>query len=367
MIVDDSAVIRGGLKHILEEDPQIEITGSAQNGELAIKEAERKKPDIIILDVEMPVMDGLTALPKILDVSPNSKVIMFSALTEKGADTSIRAMALGAVECLLKPSAGSAKKGSPFQQDLLRLVKNLSGKTQPATRINERGPAAAPSPLSTPLKTEQDAPPRPNIAASGEFQLLKDPKAFTGKPSVLAIGSSTGGPQALFATLSHLKDVNIPVVITQHMPATFTKILADHIQTQCGIPAHEGEDGMPLQKGHIYVAPGGKHMLIQGSTFNPVIALNDGPAENFCKPAVDPMFRSLVDIYGSRIMAVILTGMGHDGLKGGQAITEAKGRLIAQDKSTSVVWGMPGAVAMAGICREVLPLPDIGPYLKQTL
>jgi len=346
MLVDDSAVIRGALSRILEEDKTIHIIASVANGEMAVTSAARHKPHIIIMDVEMPVMDGITALPKVLKASPDTKVIMFSTLTEKGASVTMEAMKLGAVECLVKPSSTqSVGSGSEFQGKILNLLKSLVPE-------EERTVGAAPRPPA--IKTAQPA----------TITLNKNPMAFKGRPSLIAIGSSTGGPQALFKVLGHLKGVTMPIVITQHMPATFTKILAEHIKQQTGIPSQEGAEGTVLKGGEIYVAPGGFHMLLKKNEAGQiVITLDDGPQVNFCKPAVDPMFQSAVKLYGNKVLGLILTGMGNDGLGGGRDLVQAGGRLIAQDEKTSVVWGMPGAVAKDGICTEVLPLEKIGPWL----
>lgn len=347
ILVDDSSVIRGVLARIIGTDPNIEVTGSVANGQLAVSIARTKKPDVIILDVEMPVMDGLTALPEILKVSPNTKIIMCSGLTAKGANTTIKAMALGAVECIVKPdSAQKTGPGSPFQTQLLNLINALSGKT----------PAPSARKTTTTIT--------PTHSPTGTFTLKNDLAAYKGKPKIVAIGSSTGGPQALFSVLKDIGKLDVPIVITQHMPATFTKILATHIQQQCGTPAHEGEEGMIVEAGNIYVAPGGKHMLFELDAGVLKIKLNDGPQENFCKPAVDPMLRSLIDIYGQKFFCVILTGMGQDGLLGARKLVETGGRILAQDEATSVVWGMPGAVAMDGICSAVLPLGEIGKWVR---
>ncbi|MCB1650765.1 MAG: chemotaxis-specific protein-glutamate methyltransferase CheB [Alphaproteobacteria bacterium] len=352
MLVDDSAIIRGAIARILKEDPVIHIIDSVSNGQLGVDAAKKHQPHVVILDVEMPIMDGITALPKILEVSPQSKVIMFSTLTEKGAAISIKALSLGAVECMPKPSSTQVEGGTAnFQDRILNLVKSLVPESK---RVATGTAAGAPAPS-----------PAPKAPAS--FSLRKDPMAYTGKPALVAIGSSTGGPQALFNVLKHFSGFDVPIILTQHMPATFTKILAEHIHQQTGLTSTEGGEGMRLEKGKVHVAPGGYHMLLKRDGVDTVITLNDGPAENFCKPAVDPMFRSAIDIYGKRVLGLILTGMGHDGLGGGKALVEASGRLIAQDEKTSVVWGMPGAVAMAGICSEVLPLDDIGPWVRKAV
>lgn len=357
VLVDDSSVIRGALSRILQTDDNIDIVGSVANGEMGISIAKQKKPDVMILDVEMPVMDGLSALPKILEGSPDTKVVMCSSLTAKGADITMKAMALGAVECLVKPSSSQETgPNSPFQRTLLNLVNTLGKQPEAPSTQTQR------TPIQSTRSTTSAAP---KAAGSKSFTLKNDSLAFKGKPSILAIGSSTGGPQALFHVLKNIGKPDIPIVITQHMPATFTKILADHIQQQTGIETHEGADGMLVENGKIYVAPGGKHMLFSQQGPSLKIKLDDGPAENFCKPAVDPMLRSLIEIYGKKVLCAILTGMGHDGLKGARGLVEGGGRVIAQDEETSVVWGMPGAVAMDGICSAVLPLNDIGEWLKK--
>ena len=355
LLADDSSVIRSVISNILESEPGVEVVSSVSNGEYAITMAKAKKPDITILDVEMPVMDGLTALPEILKNSPDTKVIMCSSLTAEGADTTIKAMALGAADCLVKPTSAEARgPDSPFRKKLLQLVKSLGAK-QPTAQ-------SAPTTRAVPY-TPGAAKPTP-IAPSSAIKLKEDIGTYKGKPRILAIGSSTGGPKALFTVLSDLRPLDVPIVITQHMPATFTKILAEHITQQTGIEAHEGAEGMVVEPGKIYIAPGSLHMIFEESNGKLVIRLDNGPEENFCKPAVDPMLRSLINIYGNKILCVILTGMGHDGLKGAQMLADEGGRIIAQDEKTSVVWGMPGAVATAGICSAVLPVEEIGKSVR---
>jgi two-component system chemotaxis response regulator CheB len=356
MLVDDSAVIRGALSSLLEEDPQIKIAASISNGEQAINAAERHKPDIIILDIEMPVMDGITALPKILEKSPQSKVIMFSTLTERGAAITIKALSLGAVECLVKPGPGEARKGSPFQSQLISLIKNLAPRK-----------SASPPPQTSADNVAVKYPLPSKSLLSSPYQLKPQTNTFPGRPDLIAIGSSTGGPQALFQVMKHLKGLKVPIIITQHMPATFTKILAEHITQNSGIDCREGQDDMPLEAGKAYLAPGGFHMLIERKGTQVVIKINNGPPENFCKPAVDPMMRSAIEVYRQKILGVILTGMGQDGVLGCKALADIGGSIIAQDEASSVVWGMPRAVAIAGICSAVLPLPDIGPWIKKAV
>lgn len=372
MLVDDSAVIRGGLTALLEHDASLKIVSSLSNGEFAVNTVGDKKPDIVILDIEMPVMDGLTALPKILERSPASKVIMFSTLTERGAQVSLKALSLGAVECVVKPGPGEARVGSEFQKSLIDMIKNLvSGGARPildqapAPRPAAAAPAGTRPATTAPASSPASAPAISSYRTPQTFTLRSNPMDYKGKPSIIAIGSSTGGPQALFTVLKNLSGLGMPVVITQHMPATFTKILAQHITQQTGLPCSEGENGMPIEAGKAYLAPGGFHMLFEAGADGTKIKIDSGPPENFCKPAVDPMLRSLIGIYGRKILCVILTGMGNDGQKGAQMLVDGGGRVIAQNQETSVVWGMPGAVAMAGICSDVLPLNDIGPFVRK--
>jgi two-component system chemotaxis response regulator CheB len=346
MLVDDSLVIRGALKRLLQADNAIDVVATAADGERALAKISELKPDVVILDIEMPVMDGLTALPKILKASPDTKVIMFSSLTEKGASVTMKALSLGATECLVKPSTDQdVGPGSEFEQNLIRTVKTIGTLARTARQPLASGTAAA-----KPQKT---------------YELNKNPATFHGAPSLLAIGSSTGGPNACFEVSQSFKNFPIPIIITQHMPAKFTTIFAQHIQQKTGIPAQEGETGMVLENGKIYVAPGGFHMLLKKDGAQTVIQLDEGPPVNFCKPAVDPMIKSAVEIYGSRVLGVILTGMGNDGLGGGRDIVKAGGRIIAQNEETSTVWGMPRAVAEAGICSEILPLEEIGPWVRK--
>lgn len=350
MLVDDSAVIRGLLARTLEADKDIEVVSSVHNGQMAVNAIKKSNPDVIVLDIEMPVMDGITALPLLLKEKPSVQVLICSTLSRQGAAISIKALELGATECLVKPmSNAEVSSSSDFQDNLLNLVKTL-GKTSAKTAPH--APSAQPDEKA---KVLHDFP-------------LRDKKlAYTGKPSIVAIGSSTGGPQALFQALRDIEGITVPIVITQHMPKTFTALLAEHIEQNCGIPAHEGADGMPLQGGHAYVAPGGYHMEIVRNNGKLEISLNDGPQENFCKPSVEPMMRSVIDLYGNKVLGLMLTGMGNDGLEGFKLLAEKGGNVIAQDEMTSVVWGMPGAVALAGICTEVLPIHEIGPWLRKNV
>lgn len=357
LVVDDSAVIRGMLTRILEADSEIRVVASVGNGEMAIAAAGRHSPDVVVLDIEMPVMDGITALPKIIEADPGVKVIMASTLTLRNADISLKAMSLGAADYIPKPtSASEISAGHDFKRDLIEKVKTLAAvhraadKASPGSRARPRPGTAAREPQAAGLYR-------------GLPVKLREMPAIS--PAVIAIGSSTGGPQALFKVLPQLGGLTQPILVTQHMPATFTTILAEHIKKLTSIPCAEAVDGEPVAGGKIYVAPGDYHMTVETSGGRPVIRLTQTPPENFCRPAVDPMLRSLVQVYGRNVLAVILTGMGQDGMKGAEVVTTAGGAVIGQDEATSVVWGMPGAVATKGLCSAVLPIQEIGPFARK--
>ncbi len=355
MLVDDSAVIRGGLSRVIESDPAINIVSSVSNGEMAVSAAERRQPHVVILDIEMPVMDGLTALPEILKVSPDSKVVMFSSLTEKGADSTLKAFSLGAVECIAKPSSSQdVGDGSDFQKTILNIIKNLA-------------PGGGHAAAAQTTVASTDSGQKTSLLSAETIALRSGPEVYKGKPSILAIGSSTGGPNALFEVIKNFQNFDIPIVLTQHMPATFTKILAQHITQQSGVQAQEAAEGMRLENGQVYVAPGGFHMKIAKDDDGMFVHIDDGPQENFCKPSVEPMFRSVIELFGKKVFGLILTGMGNDGINGGKLLADCGGTLVAQDEETSVVWGMPGAVAKAGYCTGVLPLNEIGPYVRKAI
>lgn len=333
MICDDSAVIRAAVTRMLESDPRIRVVARVANGEAALAELRRApgSVDVLVLDIEMPVMDGITALPLLLKADPGLRVIMASTLTTRGADIALRALRLGAADYVPKPATASIADDS-FRQELLAKVTGLA-------RLRRRVAAPRPARPSLPLR------PQPPVRAM---------------PRLLAIGSSTGGPQALFTLVQGLgRRVPIPVVLTQHMPAAFTPILADHLTRLGAMPCAEAKDGQVLEPGQIALAPGNHHLLVQADGTGFRARLNDGPPENFCRPAVDPMLRSATAAAGGRVLVVMLTGMGHDGRDSTRALVAAGGSAIAQDEETSVVWGMPGAVAQAGLCDYVLPLPDI--------
>ena len=350
MVVDDSLVIRGLIARMLSGRDDIEVVAAASDGDQALKRLGTKNIDVVILDIEMPVMDSLTALPKMLAMKPDLRVIMASTLTGPNAEASLKALSLGAVDYIPKPTASRDISGVGGSDDFRR---ELVAKVEAVGR---------PPVISRPATGSHAATVSAATAKSfviGDYSVRPRSK-MARRAKILAVGSSTGGPNALMTFFSKLpKDLGVPIILTQHMPPKFTTMLAKHITERTGFPCVEATDGMPLVRNQIILAPGDFHMLITGSELAPKVKLNQDPPENFCRPAVDPMLRSLIPVFGSRILTVILTGMGSDGHKGSQAIVEAGGEILAQDPESSVVWGMPGAVARAGLCTAVEPLENI--------
>lgn len=374
MVVDDAVVIRGLLSRWLDADKGLTVVGSHRNGKLAVDDIEKSDPDVVVLDIEMPEMDGMTALPLMLAKKRNLIVIMASTLTRRNAEISLKALSLGASDYVPKPESTSEVTTSvDFRRELVDKVKALGGRARRMStpgrtmRAESRaGRVASTAPLARPVST-RDAMRGAKAAASAATFKLRPYAAV--KPRILAIGSSTGGPQALQEVMKSIGTAihDIPVVITQHMPPTFTSILAEHVGKAAMRPCAEGTDGEILKPGHIYVAPGGRHMVLQKDAGAVKIRLTDGEPINFCKPAVDPLFDSVAKAFGSATLAVILTGMGHDGADGVKTIAAGGGSILTQDEASSVVWGMPGAAANTGMCSDVLPLAEIGPKIARVL
>ena len=311
----------------------------------------------------MPDLDGIQALPLLLAKKRNLIVIMASTLTRRNAEISFKALSLGASDYIPKPeSTRAASAADVFHHDLIQKIRTFGAKVR---RAAQASPGPAPVVGRSREAVPRPAAPRPFPGrASGGTSAAVARRAFGHQvPRVLLIGSSTGGPQALMSLVADLGPVidRYPVLITQHMPPTFTTILAEHLGRTSHRPAHEAVDGEVIKAGQIYLAPGGRHMRVVRHGAEAHIALDDGPAVNFCKPAVDPLFTSAIDVWQGSILALILTGMGSDGMRGGKEIVAAGGSVIAQDEATSVVWGMPGAAANAGICAAILPLNQIAP------
>lgn len=327
MIVDDSAVARGLIGRWLEEEPGFEIVARHANGKLAVEDVVRSAPDVILLDIGMPVMDGLEALPLLLEARPDVRVLMVSTLTKRNAEISFKALARGAMDYVPKPETNREITMLPdFRGEVIRKVRALACARDARRGEVSRGLA--------PFKYRG-------------FSLVP--------PRVIAIGSSTGGPQALSSLLAALSPSidRIPVLVAQHMPAMFTTILAERLARVTRRMAKEGVDGERLQPGTIYVAPGNHHMTVRHPG-EPRLRIDEGPPVNFCRPAVDPLFSSVASTFGPATLAVVLTGMGQDGAAGARAVADAGGSVLAQDEASSVVWGMPAAAAAAGACAALL-------------
>lgn len=368
MVVDDALVVRGIVSRWLKEERGIEVVATHRSAKLALDDLDRSQPDVLILDIEMPDMDGVTALPLFLAKRKDLAVIVASTLTLRNAELSIRCLSLGAMDCLAKPqTSGEMTSTADFRRELTERVRALGSRAlsrkRPAPAIVPPPAAPAPAPQLV-NELEKSGPPDTSFSrrSNEPFKLRKFPSTM---PRAIVIGSSTGGPQALAVVLAGMKSVfpRVPVLITQHMPPSFTTILAEHLGRVTGVACHEPVDGEPIKAGMIYIAPGGRHMKVAQSDHGPVVKITDDPPVNFCKPAVDPLFHSALNIWGGGLAAVVLTGMGSDGARGALAIADAGGAVIAQDEETSVVWGMPGATAHAGACSAVLPLEAIAPQV----
>lgn len=337
-ICDDSAITRGAIGRLLETEAGIVVVARYSNGQEAIAGIRSQRVDVLVLDVEMPLMDGLTALPELLRVDPGLRVIMASTLTARGANIALQALRLGAADYVPKPTAMQLGSDGSFRHELIAKVKGLA-------RMRQR--------LG-----------RPELPLNRDLRRLSSSEPLR----LLAIGSSTGGPQALFTLIQGLgRELSVPVVITQHMPAPFTQLLADHITRLGGMPCAEVKDGDLLQSSCIFLAPGDRHFLVEESAGGLRARLSNGPLVNYCRPAVDPMLESAATACNGRVLTVMLTGMGHDGLAGTARVVSKGGIAIAQDEATSVVWGMPGAIAKAGLCHAVLPLSSIASKVHEIL
>jgi two-component system, chemotaxis family, protein-glutamate methylesterase/glutaminase len=338
LVVDDAVVFRRLVTDELSKDPALEVVGTAANGRIALAKMSQVNPDVVILDVEMPEMDGLATLAELRKTYPRLPVIMFSALTERGAKATLDALALGATDYFTKPANAGSLDGSleVIREQLIPQIKTLCASQPGRTPTKDR-------PTSAGLRALAPAPRRPG--------------APTGPVEVLAIGASTGGPNALADVFCRLPaDFPVPIVIVQHMPPMFTRLLAERLSAQFPIRVQEGSSGAVLEPGHAWIAPGDHHMIVVRDGTQVRLLLHQNPPENSCRPAVDVLLRSVAKAFGPNSLSVILTGMGQDGLRGCEALHEAGGQILAQDEATSVVWGMPGYVARAGLADRVLPL-----------
>jgi two-component system, chemotaxis family, protein-glutamate methylesterase/glutaminase len=341
LVVDDSVVVRRMLTDALSSDSRISVVGAAPNGSVALQKLEQLAPDVMILDVEMPDMDGIETVRRLRVDHPKLPVIMCSSLTERGAEVTLRALAAGATDYVTKPTAATAQQDglSSFKSQLLTSVIALG-----ARRSSVRPPIAAPTAPAKPVPVRRESV-RPTVA-------------------VLGIGCSTGGPNALAKLFSRLpNDLPVPIFIVQHMPPLFTRMLADSLRASSGVSVHEAEHAGVALPGHAYIAPGNFHLAVARDGVRLVTLLNQGPLENSCRPAVDVLFRSLASVFGGGVLACVLTGMGQDGARGAADISAAGGSILVQSSDTCVVPSMPEAVATAGLAEAALPLERLGDEL----
>jgi len=363
MLVDDAVVVRGLFARWVESEPDLDVVATLRTGREAVDQLERVDPDVVVLDVDMPELDGIAALPLLLEKKPDLVVIMASTLTRRNAEISLRALSLGAADYIPKPGSNREVSASTaFRRDLIEKIRQLGLR---AKRLRSAGSPPRARPDTKPAPTPSIVPqPLEEPAVPPAITLRPMPST---PPRVVLIGSSTGGPQALNSLMAEIDGVlqRVPILVTQHMPPTFTAVLAEHLGRVAKRPVREAVDGEEISAGVVYLAPGGKHMKVARRDGVPVIAVEDGPLVNFCKPAVDPLFASAAEVWGNKVLALVLTGMGSDGLAGARTIVAAGGHVFAQDETTSVVWGMPGQVTNAGLCSAVLPLPEIAAKLTR--
>jgi two-component system chemotaxis response regulator CheB len=387
LVVDDSVVVRRLVTEVLSEDPGIEVIGTASNGKLGVAKVDQLKPDLVTLDIEMPEMNGLEALREIRKRHPRLPVIMFSTLTQAGASATLDALASGASDYVTKPAnVGSITQGmQAIREELTPKVHALCkrGLGQPGAArqplapirpIGTRGATTAPTGAGPGAPAALGAKRQP-LGRTGLTSFTRTPAApapvnrpasRSGRVDLLVIGSSTGGPNALATVFAQLpKDLGVPILITQHMPPMFTTLFAERLTKINTIPVTEATDGLILKPNQAFLAPGDHHLVLDPNAPQGRIRITRDAPVNSCRPAVDPMFQSAVKVFGGNILAVILTGMGSDGLDGCRAVVEAGGQVVTQDEQTSVVWGMPGHVTQAGLSDAVLPLERIAGEISQ--
>jgi two-component system, chemotaxis family, protein-glutamate methylesterase/glutaminase len=353
LVVDDSVVVRRLVTDVLNSDQDIHVVGTAPNGQIALAKIPQLNPDVISLDVEMPVMDGLETLRELRKSFPDLPVIMFSTLTDRGAAATLEALELGAQDYVTKP----ANVGS-VQASMASVREQLVPKIKALHRHSPRGRADALLPRQAGWTRAATGSPAPStVLRAGEPTQAVD---------VVLVGVSTGGPDALAAVLPALPATfPVPVLVVQHMPPTFTRLLAQRLDGRSALEVREAQDGDVIRPGQVLLAPGDFHLRLQRGARGVVARLDQGTPENFCRPSVDVLFRSAAQVYGAGCLAVVLTGMGTDGARGAGDIVAADGQVVVQDQATSVVWGMPGAVAQAGLASELLPLPDVASALAR--
>lgn len=350
-LVDDSLVIQRKLAGIVSSDPSMEVAGTAVNGRLAISKISDTQPDIVIMDVEMPEMDGLETLTILRKSYPKLPIIMFSTLTGKGAEATIEALLLGADDYITKPSSlgGDSLPLQEIQSQVISKIKALASKVQSV----KNDTITSVSLHSALLQIE------PKIKAPAARKTVSQ-IILPGRIDVLVIGASTGGPNALQAIIPNIpKNFSAPILIVQHMPPVFTKALANNLASKSSINVVEAQDSDLIFPGCAWIAPGDFHMGVLRDAQGVKIRLSKAPHENFCRPSVDWLFRSVAQVYGNHVFSIVLTGMGQDGYRGCEFVRSMGGYIMVQDEASSVVWGMPGFVAKAGFADEILPLNDI--------
>jgi two-component system chemotaxis response regulator CheB len=334
LVVDDSVVIRRLVTDALQSEPDIRVVGTAPNGKVALAKIQQLAPDIVTLDIEMPEMDGLTTIKEIRKTHAKLPVIMFSTLSVAGGAATLEALSSGASDYVTKPAnVGSVRESmTSVKEQLIPRIRALTGRVAPAALRQPLRPVTIATPTGPPQRVD-----------------------------ILAVGCSTGGPEALTSVLTRMPaDLPVPVVVVQHMPPVFTRLFAERLDRASKLRVTEAVDGMTLQPGHVYIAPGDHHLEVVRTGTLTRTRLHDGPPECFCRPAVDVLFRSVAAAYRGAALGLVLTGMGQDGRRGSESLRDVGSRIVVQDERTSVVWGMPGAIAGAGLAEAVLPLDQIG-------
>jgi two-component system chemotaxis response regulator CheB len=372
LVVDDSVVVRSLLHRWLAGDERIELVGMANDGGAALDLLAKYDVDVVVLDIAMPVMDGMTALPHIRDLQPHAQIIISSTLTTQNAEISLAALHAGAADYVTKPAGKAVVLGGQdffvqLQEKILGLGLVAQSKKSGARKsaaLPQPGPA---TPEARPAAARgQHTENADSASADARLALNREKAGFS--PEILAIGASTGGPQALFHLLTELpKPFLLPIVIVQHMPPIFTDILAKQLTRSTGIDTCEAKDRQLLEAGKAYIAPGDMHMRIIRNGMQAHIALSQDRPVNYCRPAVDPLFQSLGQAYGSHVLAVVLTGMGRDGLTGARTLADLGSTVLVQDEATSVVWGMPGVIAKAGFASDIVPLTKMASAISQRI
>jgi two-component system chemotaxis response regulator CheB len=365
LIVDDSVVIRRLVTDALAEDPEIRVVGTAPNGRVALAKIEQLKPDLVTLDIEMPVLDGLSTLRELRPRYPRLPVIMFSTLTAAGASATLDALAAGASDYVTKPSnVGSFEESKRSVRE--QIIPRIHALCERGSTRRTRRKAAPPAggfafPPALPGLTGL---PRPATKPAAGAPAPATTRPRTDRVEILAVGCSTGGPDALAKVLQALPaSLPVPIVVVQHMPPVFTKMFAERLNRTCALDVIEAAGEEQVVPGKVYIAPGDFHLEVVRSGTSVLTKLTSAQPENFCRPAVDVLFRSVAKAYGGKVLATVLTGMGQDGRRGAEVLRAEGAEIVAQDEETSVVWGMPGAVTHAGLADAVLPLPEIANYL----